>query len=143
MKLEILFHQHHFAMFVCRVGLVLCVLVLLQLRIQAGCQQPRRFLMTCKHKVIISLQGPSSNKDTVAEWLRRQIRNLLEFLRAGSSPVGVVLLLRALARYSFATNYCCARSNSTNTTKYGIQISIQGKCSILSSLFWTMSCNFD
>jgi hypothetical protein len=30
------------------------------------------------------------NNDTVAEWLRRQIRNLLEFLRAGSSPVGVV-----------------------------------------------------
>merc|ERR1712238_529883 len=27
--------------------------------------------------------------DTVAEWLRREIRNLLEFLRAGSSPVGV------------------------------------------------------
>ena len=33
-----------------------------------------------------------SNVDTVAEWLRRQIRNLLEFLRAGSSPVGVAFL---------------------------------------------------
>ena len=31
--------------------------------------------------------------DTVAEWLRREIRNLLEFLRAGSSPVGVVNFL--------------------------------------------------
>mmetsp|Transcript_6381 Transcript_6381/g.6292 ORF Transcript_6381/g.6292 Transcript_6381/m.6292 type:complete len:100 (-) Transcript_6381:22-321(-) len=32
---------------------------------------------------------PTAQNDTVAEWLRRQIRNLLEFLRAGSSPVGV------------------------------------------------------
>mmetsp|Transcript_18595 Transcript_18595/g.20070 ORF Transcript_18595/g.20070 Transcript_18595/m.20070 type:complete len:102 (+) Transcript_18595:190-495(+) len=30
-----------------------------------------------------------THDDTVAEWLRREIRNLLEFLRAGSSPVGV------------------------------------------------------
>ena len=32
----------------------------------------------------------------MAEWLRRQIRNLLEFLRAGSSPVGVVLVRHSI-----------------------------------------------
>ena len=28
--------------------------------------------------------------DTIAKWLRRQIRNLLGFARAGSNPAGVV-----------------------------------------------------
>ena len=53
-------------------------------------------------------------KDTVAEWLRRQIRNLLEFLRVGSSPAGVdsfvvvafVFLLLLSSMSWLASNLC-------------------------------------
>ena len=44
-----------------------------------------------KYKNVTTVTLPA---DTVAEWLRRHIRNLLEFLRAGSSPVGVGFVWR-------------------------------------------------
>ena len=49
-------------------------------------QAPSNLLFECNVTILFN------NSDTVAEWLRRQIRNLLGFARAGSNPAGVVFL---------------------------------------------------
>lgn len=69
------------------------------------------FFVVVQHPTILKKQAmtsfytkftPIGTNDTVAEWLRRQIRNLLEFLRVGSNPAGVDILFVLIGLKSVA-----------------------------------------